>query len=308
MKPNCYATLLTTESYAVGVEVLAKCLYSHGSRYPLIVLCTDEVSDKSIASIEQLPNVSVKKIHKLLPSAKAVTNFVFERFADVFTKFEVWKLIEYEKMLILVVIPSNVGKKACKTHTPQVCLLDADMLVIKNMDEVFDLLTEGRELASTSACICNVMSNPRYPAHWIKENCAHTWKGRSQPLPSSAPRALNAGILLLRPSMETFRVMNDFLSTTTDLTKYQFPEQDWLNEYFPDWVELPYIYNALKTMSIFHANVWNMDDVKNIHYIMEKPWDFTPEEPEFGKSPYVEYKELNQMWWNVNRSPLHREE
>ncbi|TPX32348.1 hypothetical protein SmJEL517_g04495 [Synchytrium microbalum] len=285
-KQYCYATLLTTDSYAVGVNVLAKCLYNHGSRYNLVVMCTNNLSDKATQSLEQLPNVIIKRIQKMLPSENAATNFVYERFSDVFTKFEVWKLIEYQK----------------------VCQLDADMLIIKNMDEVFDLLPEGRKLASTSACICNVMKNPRYPSFWTPANCAHTWKGRNQPVPASSPRSLNAGILLLRPSMETFKVMSEFLSTATDLTKYQFGDQDWLNEYFPDWVEMPYIYNALKTMSVFHSNVWDMDEVKNIHYILEKPWDYSPDDPEFGTSPYVEYKELNQMWWDVNQGPLQRKQ
>jgi hypothetical protein len=35
----------------------------------------------------------------------------------------------------------------------------------------------------------------------------------------------------------------------------------------------PHIYNALKTLRTAHAEIWKDNEVKNVHYILEKPWN-----------------------------------
>lgn len=48
----------------------------------------------------------------------------------------------------------------------------------------------------------------------------------------------------------------------------------------PQWVPLPYIYNALKKLRISHPALWTHDqvaggddEVKVVHYIHRKPWE-----------------------------------
>lgn len=36
---------------------------------------------------------------------------------------------------------------------------------------------------------------------------------------------------------------------------------------------LSYRYNALKTLRYCHAPMWRDDEAKNVHYILDKPWN-----------------------------------
>jgi hypothetical protein len=55
----------------------------------------------------------------------------------------------------------------------------------------------------------------------------------------------------------------------------------------------PYVYNALKTLRTAHANVWNDNDVKNVHYILGKPWN----DEAVGNSS----EETHLWWWEIDQ-------
>ncbi|KAJ3055074.1 hypothetical protein HK097_011564 [Rhizophlyctis rosea] len=90
--------------------------------------------------------------------------------------------------------------------------------------------------------------------------------------------------------------MEKVLAESTDLAKYKFPEQDFLQEYYPDWVQLPWWFNGLKTLVSNHLNVWDEDKHRVIHYIKDKPWDVPPHTEKYFAHPYLR---LNQWWWNA---------
>ena len=82
----------------------------------------------------------------------------------------------------------------------------------------------------------------------------------------------------------------------TRVEKWIFAEQDALNEYYAgQWVPLPYGYNALKTISVNHPDLWDLGSIKNIHYILEKPWD----DPRNEQKAQAPYKTLNSLWWET---------
>ncbi|KAJ3098784.1 hypothetical protein HDU96_010941, partial [Phlyctochytrium bullatum] len=137
---------------------------------------------------------------------------------------------------------------------------------------------------------------PTYPAWWVPTNCAHTHAGLARsglPVPpesATAPRYFNSGLLLLRPSAEAFaELLNDLATKAEKLAEYRFPDQDYLNALHPDFEPLPYVYNALKTLWKYHKDLWRTEEVANVHYILEKPWDV----------PGGEYEPINGWWWNV---------
>lgn len=76
------------------------------------------------------------------------------RFADTWTKLIVFSLEQYERVV----------------------LLDADILVRRNMDELMELdldskdaleaKTATRVFAAAHACVCNPMKKEHYPANW----------------------------------------------------------------------------------------------------------------------------------------------
>ena len=39
------------------------------------------------------------------------------------------------------------------------------------------------------------------------------------------------------------------------------------------FLPLSYRYNALKTLRYCHAPMWRDDEAKNVHYILDKPWN-----------------------------------
>lgn len=51
----------------------------------------------------------------------------------------------------------------------------------------------------------------------------------------------------------------------------KFPDQDLLALHFKGRIRfLGYEYNALKTLRECHADMWQDDKVKNVHYILDK--------------------------------------
>jgi lipopolysaccharide biosynthesis glycosyltransferase len=100
----------------------------------------------------------------------------------------------------------------------------------------------------------------------------------------------------LRPDKKVLGEMEKYISEKDDISSWLFADQDFLNEYFKDTTyQLPYIYNTLKTMLFQHENLWDMTFIRNIHFILEKPWN----DPSFNCPKQEPYKNINQLWWNM---------
>ncbi|KAJ3307761.1 hypothetical protein HDU76_004391 [Blyttiomyces sp. JEL0837] len=177
------------------------------------------------------------------------------------------------------------------------------------MDDIFTQLPSDKSLAAVSACVCNPHNIPTYPKNWIPANCAHTHEGArrsGKPLPVADtatsdlgyPRYFNSGLFLFKPNKPDYeKMISDLKLRGSDLAAMAFPDQDYLNAFYKDFVMLPYKYNALKTLSRFHQDLWRDDEVCNVHYILEKPWD-AGRDGEFSKEE-GRYQKVNSWWWNV---------
>ena len=67
--------------------------------------------------------------------------------------------------------------------------------------------------------------------------------------------------------------MLDYFNTTSKLATFQFPDQDFLADFFVDkWLSVGWQYNAIKTMRYWHENIWRDEEVRALHYIVDKPW------------------------------------
>lgn len=297
MRESCvWTTIITTEDYLVAVQTLARSLHHAQSQYPLYVLYTANLSDATVRALKAEPNIrplpiELLSLKDILPDVQ--TDYAFARFSETWTKLRAWEAL------------APIAEKAC--------FLDADMLVLQNMDEVFDSLSSPSHVfAASFACTCNVYRNPSYPAWWKPENCKYTWEGQGLRMPAHSDaeiaealsqkdsirtrRYFNAGLFVFRPSLATMNELMDLLKQNKDrIHLYKFSDQDFFNEaYATTWTELPYIYNALKTMSVFHKPVWKLENVKNIHYILDKPWEMDMQLESSRESPYYE---LNKLWW-----------
>lgn len=239
---TCWVTLVTKPSYLPGVIVLAHTLDQYKSKYPFIVQYTDGLGHDAIAALknEALRSGRILPSHVslLLPregQSASAGIAVAERFRDTFTKlraFEVYKL-----------------------GFTRACFLDADMAVFQNPDDVFDTSMPRDWIASTHACVCTPDRTPDHwaPAAWQKGNCGYTPLTKPDQVNldvSSRPTygLLNGGLFVFYPCEEIWVRMMGFFNTTERLKEYQFPDQDFLADFFRNkWRPVSWKYNALKT-------------------------------------------------------------
>ncbi len=250
-------------------------LVKHASKYPLVIMATSKLSERArniLSTMLPSGRIITRDIEPIYPASVA-SGLAYARFNEVWTKLRAFELIEFKK----------------------VALVDSDMLVRRNMDELFedkyvfgDKKAEGEEWIGASwACTCNPNRIPTYPAEWIPANCGFT----SQALPAAAssstvpqptaetPRPgklINSGLVILTPSSSTMQEMIQVINTDPRIPEYRFPDQDFLADFFSTPQRhiryLPYKYNALKKLRIVHNNIWEDNEATNIHYILDKPW------------------------------------
>ncbi|GAA5798829.1 nucleotide-diphospho-sugar transferase [Helicostylum pulchrum] len=273
---GAWAVVLTsTNDYVKGVFAIKHALHNlYQSRYPLLVLYTSAVIPQVVDKLKTLGCI-VKEIEPIRPKGKV--NYHFERFSETWTKLSAWDQTEYDRLV----------------------LLDADMLPLQNMDELMQMDFPSKDsIAACHACLCNPQKIKHYPASWVPENCSYTGTRSIEPHPvDTKSNYFNSGLIVLVPNVNRFKDMLTYLHGKPDLNNYPFPDQDFLNEIFADnWVPLSFIYNALKTLQWAHTPMWDISKVKNIHYILTKPWDVNTE----GELSDLEtiYKPLYQIWWD----------
>ncbi|KAL2889669.1 glycosyltransferase family 8 protein [Ceratocystis lukuohia] len=283
-----WAVLLTNETYLPGVLALAHSLRSVGSAYGLIVLYTDTLPSKVLSALSAR-FIDTQLIDYIRP-ANGPNYSNDPRFNDCWTKLAAFSLTQYERVV----------------------QLDADMLVLQNMDELMtlplDSATEAskgistRVLAAGHACVCNPLHKKHYPTDWVPSNCAFTTQhGTPETAHQIAPACnaspmgyLNGGLLVLVPSAALWeRILNYMHANASGMG---FADQSVLSELFAGrWVPLPYIYNALRTMRWegVHEVIWRDDKVKNLHYILDpKPWA-----AQTGEVGMRLEKDPTYQWW-----------
>ncbi|KAL2132882.1 hypothetical protein VTI74DRAFT_3196 [Chaetomium olivicolor] len=318
-----WACLITRDSYLPGLLTLAYSLRRVNSKYPLVALYTDALSHETLRALAAR-GIPFQRVEHLYPSpppkavsngqdspttnghttANAATTTEEEfyphdpRFRDCFTKLAVFSLTGYSRVV----------------------LLDADMLVRRNMDELMDLpLDEDRRLfAAVHACLCNPLHFAHYPRSWTPENCAftaqHADPDAAQTTTTTTPGGdasssaglgqLNGGLVVLRPDRALYAQLAGYLhsgrATPADLP---FADQSLLGNLFAGrWVALPYVYNALKTMRWrgVHREIWRDDEVKNVHYILTpKPWEQKVGK-RAGEEGHEDDDETDEWWKEVD--------
>ena len=116
LRRQAWVTLLTNAPYARGAVALAHSLSEAESQFPLIVLVTDGVPE---AAREQCiaAGCEVREVAPLPlpPGVGGPPSYACEHFAECWSKLRVWELEDEFEQLVL---------------------LDADMIVLKNMDEL----------------------------------------------------------------------------------------------------------------------------------------------------------------------------
>uniref|UniRef100_A0A665TJH0 glycogenin glucosyltransferase n=1 Tax=Echeneis naucrates TaxID=173247 RepID=A0A665TJH0_ECHNA len=140
-----FVTLATTESYCMGATVVAKSLRRHGTTRSVVAMVTPNVSQKSRLGLQSVFDEVI--VVDVLDSEDRLRLALLRRpeLGVTFTKIHCWTLTHYTKCVFL----------------------DADTLVLCNVDELF----ERDELSAAP------------DAGW--------------------PDCFNSGVLVLRPSLNT---------------------------------------------------------------------------------------------------------
>ncbi|XP_012249753.1 uncharacterized protein LOC100747793 isoform X2 [Bombus impatiens] len=251
-----WVTLATNDAYSLGALVLAHSLHQVGTKHELAVLITPGVTQTMREKLSAIFSF-VMEVNVL--DSKDEANLALlarPELGVTFTKLHCWRLTQYEKCVFL----------------------DADTLVIRNCDELF----EREELSAAP------------DVGW--------------------PDCFNSGVFVYRPSQQTFASITAFAAAKGS---FDGGDQGLLNMYFSDWAKkdiskhLPFIYNMCSTATYSYLPAFKQfgHDVRIIHFIgITKPWLQYFDTLTGIVQPPVDSSHLQpllQLWWNIFCEKVH---
>lgn len=120
-----YVSVLTTESYLIGILGVAQCLKNVKSKYPFYVLITDNISTKIESFLNKNEINTIRKKSIEIPAVIKEKNNkgVFSHWTYTFDKLSIFELTQFDKIVYL----------------------DSDIYIRKNID----LLFEKEHMATT---------------------------------------------------------------------------------------------------------------------------------------------------------------
>ncbi len=242
LKNYAYITVLTNFKYLQGVLVLNDCLKKNKSKYPFWVIIPENCDANIIHSLTERKIQFIKMPNIMSEEIKSEKNAIWY-WSETLFKLNIFRLTQFEKVVFL----------------------DADMIILKNIDELF----ERDHLSSV-----------------IAGKCLHSeWNG------------LNSGLIVIEPNEAEYTGLCECAKTVIKEKQDKgigFGDQDIINYYFKDWkkqthLHLPETYNAMfgfgkenyiDTLSKRDGN----DSIKVAHFIgVYKPWNY----PIFKKIIYI---------------------
>ncbi|XP_058166782.1 glycogenin-1 [Anopheles ziemanni] len=256
MSRNAWVTLATNDSYSLGALVVAHSLKRVHTIHQLAVLITPGVSEAMKTKLRNVFNV-VEEVN-LLDSKDEANLALLKRpeLGVTFTKLHCWRLTQFDKCVFL----------------------DADTLVLRNSDELFE-----REEFSAAPDI--------------------GW-----------PDCFNSGVYVFQPNVDTFSSLLKFAVTNGS---FDGGDQGLLNAYFSDWAHkdiqkhLPFIYNtsSVATYSYLPAFKHFGQNTKILHFIgVAKPWlqNFNSETRKvYVPSECQHLANFLQYWWDIFADDVH---
>ena len=182
---QCYVTICTNKKYLKGVLLLNESLKLVGSIYSLVCVVPNTIDEKIITYLHN-KNIDVKNVESNITINDNILNNNMqsnkEHWNETFFKFYVFGLIEFKKIVFL----------------------DADMVIMKNIDELF-------KKPHLTACCAGRL----YPGN-------EDWKG------------INSGLMVIEPDKEITETLIEILYKTEDIFR-GYGDQDIINRLYPDW-------------------------------------------------------------------------
>ncbi|XP_042164519.1 glycogenin-1 isoform X2 [Oncorhynchus tshawytscha] len=220
---QAFVTLATNDNYARGAMVLGKSLRNHKTTRKLVVMIGPHVSDPCKGVLLKIFDEVL--LVDVLDSGDSANLALMKRpdLGVTFTKLHCWTLTQYSKCVFM----------------------DADTLVVQNIDELFD-----REELSAAP-------DPGWP------DC------------------FNSGVFVFRPSNETY---SKLLQYCAEHGSFDGGDQGVLNGFFSNWAtadiskHLPFIYNLSSIAIYTYLPAFKQygGNAKVVHFLGQiKPWSYT---------------------------------
>ena len=227
---RAYVTLVTNADFALGARALLRSLRLTGTTADLVVMHTDGVPEAALAPlsgaarlvrVDLLPTSAAfaeaharEALHGRAPFTKGGKP-AFHTPLDNFAKLRLWQL-DYARVVFL----------------------DADTLVLKSCDRLFD-----------------------YPEFSAAPNVYEGLRDFHR---------MNSGVFTARPDPATFEAMLAALDAPGAF--WRRTDQTFLQFWFPDWHGLPVTFNMLQYVWLTLPDLWHWPSIRVLHYQYEKPW------------------------------------
>ncbi|XP_051559554.1 glycogenin-2 isoform X1 [Myxocyprinus asiaticus] len=247
---QAFVTLATTDEYCMGSLVIGKSLRRHGTSRKLVVMVSPSVTREVRLSLEDVFD-EVVMVDILESGDRAHLSWLGRPELGVtFTKLHCWTLTQYSKCVFL----------------------DADTLVLCNIDELFDY----EELSAAP--------DPGWP------DC------------------FNSGVFVFRPSLNTH---TQLLEHATQHGSFDGGDQGVLNTFFSDWAvkdiqkHLPFVYNLTASALYTYLPAFHRfgHQAKIVHFLGgTKPWHYPLNAQEANESSLrdsnMNTEKLIHLWWS----------
>ena len=228
-----YVSILTTDSYLNGALVLWKSLMDTSPKYPFSLLVSPILSEETLKTLAKYRINTID----IVPIKNPILDDPKDRRYYNYSKLNMWNMTQFDKIVYL----------------------DADMVVMHNIDELF----EKKNMSAVNAG--GWLPNKK---DWVQ---------------------LNSGLLVLEPDNTLFENMK---SKVGHIEKEKGKgDQAFLHQYYSDWpskteLHLPHIYNVFDShigsykkhfgyyLDEVQRKEYDFKRIKIIHYIGQtKPWD-----------------------------------
>ncbi|SHI42704.1 glycosyltransferase [Wenxinia saemankumensis] len=226
-----YVTLVTNADFALGARALARSLRLGGTGADIVVMHTNGVP---AAALEPLAAFDVRLVPvELLPTSDAFNSAHAKSALHARSPFT-----KGSKPPFHTPLDNFVKLRLWQLDYGRVVFLDADTLVLQNIDRLFD-----------------------YPEFSAAPNVYESLADFHR---------LNSGVFTARPSEATFARMLARLDRPGAF--WRRTDQTFLESFFPEWHGLPIFDNMLQYVWLNLPDLWTWSAIRVLHYQYEKPW------------------------------------
>lgn len=297
---GAYVTYANTPEYLLGAQVLLRSLRAAGATAPFVLMVPDAGAGNAAGDIADAARrltpapTEIRGIGNVAADIAAISGSeggaatpplgasIQPRYAHCLNKLALWKHL---------------------THYELVCWLDADMIVLENLDPLFDAHADIAvgDIVAAPGCTCNALRQARLPTRPDRCPFRRRGGGGASALAPSPPY-INTGLFLTRPSRALYARL-----LTWDYD-HPFPEQDAFSIEFakpPYSIRvLPPRYNYLNHLPIAHPET-PTNNIAVFHFGYNKPWDragAAAAEPLLGTESIARW--YYALWHAFDRGPV----